>query len=96
MMNSFKPKKISGPKEPNDIKTPLPKIDKSQIRVRDTLDAEEDDDLTPLGTLMGGALRALRARATDPRRRGLCRAGTLSMIHPITYALSNTLKRSIV
>lgn len=62
-MNSFKPKKNSGQKDPNDIKTPLPKIDKSQIRIRDTLDAEEEDDLTPLGTLMGGALRALRAEA---------------------------------
>ena len=63
MMNSFKPKKTPGPKEPNDIKTPLPRIDKKQIRVRDTLDAEEEDDLTPLGTLMGGTLRALRAEA---------------------------------
>jgi len=62
-MNSFKPKKVSGPKEPNDVKTPLPKIDKSQIRIRDTLDAEEEDDLTSLGTLMGGTLRALRAEA---------------------------------
>ncbi len=62
-MNSFKPKKLPGPKEPNDIKTPLPKIDKSQIRIRDTLDAEEEDDLTPLGTLMGGTLRALRDEA---------------------------------
>jgi len=61
--NSFQPKKIPGPKEPNDIKTPLPRIDRSQIRIRDTLDADEDDDLTPLGTLMGGALRALRADA---------------------------------
>jgi len=61
--NAFRPKKIPGPKEPNDIKTPLPRIDRSQIRIRDTLDADEEDDLTPLGTLMGGALRALRAEA---------------------------------
>jgi hypothetical protein len=59
--NAFRPKKIPGPKEPNDIKTPLPRIDRAQIRIRDTLDADEEDDLTPLGTLMGGALRALRA-----------------------------------
>lgn len=66
-MNSFKAKKLPGPKEPNDIKTALPRIDKSQIRIRDALDLEEDDDLTPLGTLMGGALRALRAEAqSDP------------------------------
>ena len=61
--NSFRPKKIPGPREPNDIKTPIPRIDRSQIRIRDTLDADEDDDLTPLGTLMGGTLRALRAEA---------------------------------
>jgi len=61
--NSFKPKKLPGPREPNDVKTPLPRIDKSRIRIRDTLDADEEDDLTPLGTLMGGTLRALRAEA---------------------------------
>ena len=54
------------------------------------------DPSTPSERPLLRALRALRARATDPRRRGPCRAGTLSMIHPITYALSNTLKRSIV
>ena len=55
---SFRPPK----KNRDPMKTPLPRIDKSQIRIRDALDLDEDeDDLTPLGTLMGGALRALRA-----------------------------------
>ena len=59
-----KQRKESGIKEPFDIKTPIPKINKSQIKVTDCLldaDENEDDDLTELGTLMGGALRSLRA-----------------------------------
>jgi hypothetical protein len=60
--NSIKKKK--GPREPNDISTPLPKITKSQIQIKDALDADEEDDLTPLGTLVGGALRALRAESS--------------------------------
>ena len=58
--NKMKNKAVKGVKEPYDISTAIPRIDKSQIRIRDALDADEDDDLTPLGPLMGGALRALR------------------------------------
>eukprot|EP00536_Pseudo-nitzschia_multiseries_P012129 jgi/Psemu1/31021/gm1.31021_g len=57
--------KPSGPREPNDISTPIPRIDRSQIRIRDALDLDGDDDLTTLGPLMGGALRALRHEASS-------------------------------
>jgi hypothetical protein len=59
-----KQRKEEGVKEPYDIKTSIPKINKSQIKITDCLldaDENEDDDLTELGTLMGGALRSLRA-----------------------------------
>lgn len=58
------------PGDPRDAKTPVPRIDRSQIRVRDALDADEEDDLTGLGTLVGGALRSLRAEAVSRPDRG--------------------------
>lgn len=57
------PAKPQGPKEPNDIKTAIPRIDRAQARVGDALDTGSGDDLTSLGPLMGGALRALRQSA---------------------------------
>jgi len=68
-----------GKKEPFDIKTAIPKIDKSQIRITDVdaddddclLDADdaEDDDLSELGTLMGGALRSLRHKQEQQQQQ---------------------------
>lgn len=56
-----------GPREPNDVSTPFPRIDLSKIRITDPDDAddmEDDDDLSTLGPLMGGAVRMLRAQSS--------------------------------
>lgn len=65
---SLRRKPKPGPREPNDTKTALPRIDRSRVRIRDALDADDEDDLTSFGPLMGGALRALRheAAGTNP------------------------------
>lgn len=67
---SLRRKPKPGPKEPNDIKTALPRIDRLQVRIRDALDADEEDDLTSFGPLMGGALRALRQEAAGTNLLG--------------------------
>lgn len=60
------PKKEKGPREPNDISTPLPRVDLSNIAITDVAaeDLEEGDDVFWQDPLMAGAVQMLKAEAS--------------------------------